>query len=365
MSRRRLIISFTALSILYIVFWVGFVVLVSLDSSRNNWLVEREADPDVAPVAHVSQGDWVAKIARQDFASKSQAERIAIADQHFEKIKDLAAEQGYDVKALQQWYEHTAADFERYPVRTFVFAQGTHTYYRDLRNSGFPKSNFWAVFAAAFFSRETMLVALVGLLLVSILVLLVVGVFVAVSSRRLQVKWRALVIALIIVLVGEGWFMKSAEKHPVSLGLYKFDDASSYISVQGTWTSDTKLAAPLQSTKLDCWRQWNHCIEATAQILNGRLVVGTTYWEIKDWQANELTFHDRDSSLCKIESLRVDRKSKIVTYTTAPKQPKPDSCRGFEDAPIVSHLVGLQPSVQMKNEAANTPSGKRPATGVH
>jgi hypothetical protein len=329
----------TALSVLYVVIWIGFVLWVSHDTKRNNWLVDKEANPGAAPLPNVSEGDWVAILANPNFASNSPKERISIANQQFDKIKGLAGEQGYDLKALQRWYQQTATDFERYPLQKFAFAQGMETYYRDLRQSGFPKPSASRVFWGGFLTKDAMLVSLIGLPFVAVLVLLIAGIIIALFSRRLGLKWRALVIALIAIILGEAWFIRNAAKHPVSLGIYNFYDGGNYISAQGTWTSNIKLAAPLQVTKLDCWRQWNHCIEATAQILDGYLHVNTSYWEIRNWGAEELTFKDNDLSLCKVESLRVDRKSKIVTATNAPKRPKPDSCIGLGDDPIVSHLV--------------------------
>ena len=99
------------------------------------------------------------------------------------------------------------------------------------------------------------------------------------------------------------------------------------------------MAATEQVTRLDCWRQWNQCIEATAQILDGQLLVSTEYWEIKNWQPDEITFDSNDRSICVVESLRVDRRSEVVTATSVPKQPQPDSCRGYEKGPIVYHMV--------------------------
>ncbi len=338
MNRQRFIRILIALSILYLVIWIGFVIWISREAKRNNWLVDKEADPAAAPLPAVSDDSWMAILANPNFASKSLNERIAIADQHFEKIKDVADGQGYDLKALQTWYQQTAADFERYPVQTFVFGQGMKTNYRDLRNSGFPKPSFWRIFWPAFLSKDAMLFALIGLPFVTIVFLLIVGIIIAVFSRSLSVKWRALVLALLAIILVEAWLIRYEKKHPVSLGLYTFSDNGNYISAGGTWTSDTKLAAPLQVTKLDCWRQWNHCIEATARIFDGSLSVDTSYWEIKNWGAEEITSNN-DLALCKVEILRVDRKSKLVTYTNAPKRPQPDSCKWMANDPIVSHLV--------------------------
>jgi hypothetical protein len=338
MNRRNLIKIIFGSFVLYVAIWVGFVLWASSITRSNDWLVDKEADPAAAPMPNVTEDDWVAILADPNFAAKSPEKRVAIANQQFDKIKALAGEQGYDLKTLQRWYQQTATDFKSYPVQKFVFAQGMETYYRDLRQSGFPKPSKWR-FWDDFFSKDAMLFALIALPFVAPLVLLIAGIIIAVFSRSLSLKWRALVVALLVIILAEAWLISYTKKHPVSLGFHNFHDSGNYISVEGTWTSNTKLAAPLQVTRLDCWRQWNHCIEATAKILDGHLYVNTSYWEIRNWGAEELTFKDHELSLCKVESLRVDRKSKLVTYTNAPKRPKPDSCKGMENDPIVTHMV--------------------------
>ena len=339
MNRRRLIKILAALSVLYVAIWIGIVVWAFNDTKRNNWLVDKEADPATAPLPNVSKDDWVAILATPNFVSKPLNERIAIANQHFEKIKDVASEQGYDLRALQAWYQETATHLERYPIKTFAFAQNMKTAYRDLQNSEFPKPTFWTVFRSGLFTKGVMFSALVALPFVAILLSLLAGIFIAVFSKSLSIKWRVLVLALVVIILAEAWLIRNEQRHPVSLGFYHFYDAGNYLSVQGTWSSDTKLAAPAQTTKLDCWRQWNQCIEATAQVFEQHLSISTSYWEIKEWLPDEVTFLDNDSSVCKIDSLRVDRKGKIVTATNVPKQPISDFCKSIGDDPIVSHLV--------------------------
>src|SRR3990170_9014891 len=89
-----------ALSILYVVVWIGLTLWVSNDTDGNNWLIEMEADPFAAPLPNVVEDDWVAQLANPDFVSQSPNARVVIADQYFEKIRNLADEQGYDPNRL-------------------------------------------------------------------------------------------------------------------------------------------------------------------------------------------------------------------------------------------------------------------------
>jgi hypothetical protein len=169
----------TIFGILYLVIWAAVCVWEVRLSRSNGWLVEKEADPTVKPIPFISEDDWAAKLAASNFASKLQSEKVIIADQQFEKIKGLANEQGYDLKALQAWYQQTAVNFERYPVKTFLFSRGTRNYYRDLRDRGFPIPSSWRLFWRVFRSKEVMLLALVGLPFVTLIVLVIIGVFIA------------------------------------------------------------------------------------------------------------------------------------------------------------------------------------------
>ena len=145
--------------------------------------------------------------------------------------------------------------------------------------------------------------------------------------------------ALVLIIGAEAWLVRTGSKQSVPLGFYNFYDYGSYLSAEGTWSSATKLAAPLQTTKIVCWQSSNQCIEATAQLLENNLRVDVNSWDVKEWLPNEITFADDNSSLCRIDSLRIDRKGKLVTATNVPKQPISDFCKSMGDDPLVTHLV--------------------------
>jgi len=331
------------LVILYVVIWVGFCGWAAHQSRNNYWLVEREATPTVTPLFSLGDDDWCAILANPAFASKAGNERMGIANKKFEEIKSVADEIGHDLKALKAWYYRTATDFEHYPVRVFrTSALGqdmVQGHYRDLRESGFPKPSVARVFWRYLFTRESMWGALIVLPFLVIPLLVIVGSCAALLSKKLSLKWKILTGALIATIFVEGWLIKFSHSQPVSLGMFNFYDSGDYVSAEGTWTSDTKLATPLQVTKLDCWQNWNHCIEATAEVFGGSLSVRTSYWEIENWGQDELTFKENTNPVCVNERFRIDRKNKVVTYTRATKQPKPDNCSDISDEPIVSYLT--------------------------
>ena len=327
------------LAVLYMVIWVGFCGWAASNNKHNYWMVEREMHPGTSALPRLDNDDWCAILASPSFASKSKGERDALVEWKFRDMKGVAEEIGYDSQTIHSWLQRTATNFESYPVETFVFTQGVEDHYRDLRNTGFPKPNIWRVFLRQLFSKTSMGFALAALPFIGIPLLVVAGVVLALFSKTLAKRWKAVVVSLIAVAFFEAWLIRLVYKRPVSLGTFSFYDNGSYVTAEGTWTSDTDVADPLQISKLDCWQNWGYCIEANARVSNGYLRVYTDYWEVADWGQDVLTIKDRESALCVNESLRIDRKNKVATFTRATKQPKPDSCADISDEPIVMHLA--------------------------
>jgi hypothetical protein len=169
-------------------------------------------------------------------------------------------------------------------------------------------------------------------------------------SRQLPIIWRATVAGLLLVGVLLSAHIYFITKNPVMLGSYNFYDQAetlgpnydNYVQVQGTWTSDTKLGAPLQVTQVDCWRNTNQCIEMTAYVgFSGgnNLSLFPTYWEIEYWGPDEIRTKDNDSALCATYRMRIDRKGKTITSIRTTKMPRPRGCESLDEAPIVMHLT--------------------------
>lgn len=329
--------------------WIGGSIYAASQSQNVRWLVETEANPTVG-LGNLNDDDWCAILASPSFRNKSISERVSIAEAKFDDIKGVAKDVGYDLKVLRSWFQKTATDFEKYPIKPFVFAENSAPqYYRDLRDSDFPKASTFWVFGRYLSDKSTMGFALIALPFFMLPLAFIFWVFASFFSKKLAIKWKAMVAGLIAVGLLEAWVINFAQKQPVSLGTFSFyDDGKGYITTEGTWSSDTNLADPIQISKLDCWKNWNYCIESNARVSNGVLQLYTDYWEIAEWGENALTIKDRSSALCVNESLRIDRKNKVVTFARATKQPKPDSCAGIQDEPIVMHLAdGIK--LQYKN----------------
>ncbi len=332
-------ILLTSAVALYLLIWIGGSIYAANQSQNNRWLVEKLVNPTVG-LGHLNDDDWCALLARPNFKTMAISERVSIAEKKFDDIKGVAEEIGYDLKALKSWFQKTATSFEKYPIKTFTFAENAPPqYYRDLKDSGFPKASTLQVFGRYLFDKSTMGFALIALPFIIIPLALVFGVIALFVSKNLGLKWKLVVAGLIAIGLAEAWIINYSQKQPVTLGTFSFFDNGNYVTAEGTWTSDTNLGEPLQVSKLDCWENWGHCIESNARVSNGYLRVYTDYWELAEWSPTAITSKDRSSALCVNESLRIDRKNKVVTFTRATKDPKPDSCAGIQDEPIVMHLA--------------------------
>lgn len=152
---------------------------------------------------------------------------------------------------------------------------------------------------------------------------------------------------LLIIILAEGYALNYFTNHPVNLGMFSFTDLGDdpkigLITIKGTWTSDTKLGQPLQTTSIECWQRYNHCIETTAIIGFGNvLTILTEYWEIEDWGKDEIRLKENSSATCVNYNMVIDRKNRTVTNVRSTKKPKPEGwgCEGIQDEPIYLHLA--------------------------
>ena len=150
--------------------------------------------------------------------------------------------------------------------------------------------------------------------------------------------------SLILIILVETYALYYFTNHPVDLVMFSFTDLgddprTGLITIKGTWTSDTKLGMPLQTTSIECWQRFNHCFETTAIIQGNVMRVITEYWEIEDWGKDEIRLKENSSATCVNYNMIIDRKNQTVTNVRSTKKPKPEGCEGIQDEPIYLHLT--------------------------
>jgi len=116
--------------------------------------------------------------------------------------------------------------------------------------------------------------------------------------------------------------MKTIEYHPISLPfLHVSTDLweDGYVSASGTWVlSNEKMGEPEQTSKINCYRSMNRCIEAVA-VIGGegserRLFVDIEIYEIERWDAHEIVTKPLQTTFGCVRYLRrFNRLQKSVT----------------------------------------------------
>jgi len=127
----------------------------------------------------------------------------------------------------------------------------------------------------------------------------------------------------------DGW--KATSRPDISLpGLHVFTEFwDSYVSAKGTLVIEgQEQGIPLQTTEIECRRQWGVCIAATA-MLRGEDYLSSwiEVYEVERWDEYELGTKPRDLD-CVRYTLRINRRQKSVTgrRTTISAS---DQCKGI------------------------------------
>lgn len=149
-------------------------------------------------------------------------------------------------------------------------------------------------------------------------------------------------IVLIIAILEGGWIYLSNDlTKRINMAPYSFNDSvDGLVTASGSWISTTDLAFPLSTVNIECWREFGHCWFADATIMdNSYLSVGLNLEEISRWDNDYIeTKPSKPLMGCVEESYRLDRRSKVVTYTRRTVDNTTGMCEGVSEEPIVSKL---------------------------
>lgn len=152
-------------------------------------------------------------------------------------------------------------------------------------------------------------------------------------------KSKIIIIMLILAVIVEGWIIYESMKieKRIMLGGYSFYNSGNYVSAEGTWISDTKLAAPLQSSKIICLKDSMLCTEAIAQITDGELLfVNNELSNIDTWNEKEIVTKPLDYG-CARYITRFDLVQEQVTSTRTTIKTT-DGCEFMSPEPIHLYL---------------------------
>lgn len=157
---------------------------------------------------------------------------------------------------------------------------------------------------------------------------------------KFNFKFLFWVMLIIAVLEGVWIYFSSNLANRMLMAPYSFNDSvEGLVTADGSWISSTQLAFPLSSVKIECWKEFGYCWIADGTIMdNDYLSVGLELKQISEW-TNDYIQTKPTSPLagCVEESYRLDRRSKVVTYTRNTLKTT-GTCEGISKEPIISKL---------------------------
>jgi len=105
----------------------------------------------------------------------------------------------------------------------------------------------------------------------------------------------------------------------VPVGMSSFQDLTKtgdgFVTVTGTWTrtglTDDTIADPLQTSKIECDKAANRCIEALASVSGTTLMTDVVDYDIQSWTPDAIVM--RKDDLCATEVFTIDLNTKAVS----------------------------------------------------
>lgn len=143
---------------------------------------------------------------------------------------------------------------------------------------------------------------------------------------------------LLVIVVGEGYFLFSDKVFTNSILLrpYSFTDIGTFVKAEGSWTSNTQLAYPIQTSIIECYKEFGHCWFTDAAVGDDRfLSLHTQIEKISRWDDDVVeTVPSNTGFGCAEYTYRLDRRSKTATSTRRTIDTT-GRCKGMQLEPIV------------------------------
>lgn len=165
-----------------------------------------------------------------------------------------------------------------------------------------------------------------------------------VGQKKKSIGFRLLFCIVLVTAILEG-FIIYRMSNPVNTFLlppYYFGDLGKdgLVTAKGSFLSTTDLAFPIQTTSIECWKEFGHCWFSDATLSEQNfLSTDMSLHEIEFWTDDFIQTKPTSSAAgCVEESYRLDRRSKTVTYTRKTLDNKTGLCEGIQEEPITATL---------------------------
>lgn len=111
-----------------------------------------------------------------------------------------------------------------------------------------------------------------------------------------------------------------------------------FVSIEGSWTSDVDVYNPIQTSKIECWKDKGICVEANSYLNDNFLYGDMITYEIDAWNDKEIISKPDQSAQCTTYIFRIDRKQKQATRIRTTKSQE-GICSGMSTDPIHQYLT--------------------------
>jgi hypothetical protein len=139
----------------------------------------------------------------------------------------------------------------------------------------------------------------------------------------------------------------------VSAQVIYFDFTKIGFFATGNWESqDPNVKTDMTETQIDCFKQMQTCVIATADNLMGRPHVFTSYLDVIKWDNDGLIATD-SSPICMNLTLQVSVADKHITLAHAPKRldaDKAKACKAFGAKETAEDIFVLKGSPRWEKE---------------
>src|SRR5215211_3577217 len=159
-------------------------------------------------------------------------------------------------------------------------------------------------------------------------------------KKLFNLKVFFIIVLITAILEGLIIFRISDPVNTFLLPPYDFYDGDDLVSANGSLISTTDLAFPVQTTNIECWKDFNYCFIVVASVMdNNFLFSDLDLREIQYWTDDFIETQPTSSAAsCVEEFYRLDRRSKTVTYTRRTLNNKFELCKGIQKEPITAVL---------------------------
>lgn len=161
---------------------------------------------------------------------------------------------------------------------------------------------------------------------------------------------------MLLIIIGLSWALYESSKlynHLVLPRYQYFEISDSYVSVEGTWVSNSPegLANELQTVKITCDKARGTCQETVADTVFDLLSIYTSESVITSWDDNFILFETvPGNTSCVKYSYRIDRFKKELSAIRTSTNNSSELCRDVSPELKLRLVDGLEVILELRGQ---------------